>query len=87
MSKSSHIRQVLANKGDAIDETGAGPMRDHGPDELNASGPSRLDRIRLAAYAAAERRGFVPGHEESDWLEAERQVDAEQANAQDSGEA
>lgn len=35
---------------------------------------SREDRVREAAYAAAERRGFAPGREVDDWLEAEQQV-------------
>ena len=30
--------------------------------------------IAEAAYYRAERRGFVPGFEELDWLEAEREV-------------
>ena len=36
------------------------------------------DRLRTeiarVAYLKAERRGFVPGYELSDWLEAEREV-------------
>jgi hypothetical protein len=28
------------------------------------------------AYLRAERRGFAPGHETEDWLEAEAEVDA-----------
>jgi hypothetical protein len=31
--------------------------------------------IAEAAYWIAERRGFAPGHELSDWLAAEREVD------------
>jgi hypothetical protein len=31
----------------------------------------RLDRIAAAAYYRAERRGFVPGQELDDWLDAE----------------
>jgi hypothetical protein len=30
--------------------------------------------IALEAYHLAERRGFEPGHEEQDWLEAEARV-------------
>lgn len=30
--------------------------------------------ISEAAYFIAERRGFAPGHELSDWLAAEREV-------------
>lgn len=32
-------------------------------------------RIREAAYLRAERRGFVPGHEVDDWLDAEQEID------------
>jgi hypothetical protein len=32
--------------------------------------------IAEAAYSIAERRGFAPGHELDDWLEAEKEVDA-----------
>lgn len=31
----------------------------------------REEWIRVAAYYRAERRGFVPGHELDDWVEAE----------------
>lgn len=36
----------------------------------------RLAKIERAAYFMAEARGFAPGHEEADWLAAERLVDA-----------
>jgi hypothetical protein len=36
----------------------------------------RQQMIALAAYLRAERRGFTPGAEMSDWLEAEAEVDA-----------
>jgi len=32
--------------------------------------------VALAAYYRAERRGFAPGGEVEDWLEAEREVAA-----------
>ena len=35
----------------------------------------RLRRIREVAYYRAEERGFAPGFELLDWLEAERAVD------------
>ena len=31
--------------------------------------------IRELAYLRAERRGFMPGHEVEDWLEAERELE------------
>ena len=37
-----------------------------------------VERQRLiaeAAYFRAERRGFAPGNEETDWLEAEKDID------------
>jgi hypothetical protein len=30
--------------------------------------------IEKAAYCLAEKRGFIPGHELEDWLEAEMQI-------------
>jgi hypothetical protein len=33
--------------------------------------------IAVTAYAMAERRGFEPGHELEDWLNAEKQVQFE----------
>ena len=45
----------------------------------HAAGVSAEDRramIAENAYLRAERRGFVPGGEESDWLAAEQEVDA-----------
>jgi hypothetical protein len=40
------------------------------------SASERDQRIREAAYLKAAARGFVPGDEWRDWLEAEREVDA-----------
>lgn len=86
MSKSSRIQQVLANKGDAIDDTESNAPTESA-EVPPADGLTRLERIRLAAYSAAERRGFEPGHEEDDWLEAERQVDAQAQGGQDASAA
>ena len=36
----------------------------------------RRAKVAQAAYLLAEQRGFAPGHEEQDWLAAERLVDA-----------
>jgi hypothetical protein len=36
----------------------------------------REERIRVAAYLKARRRGFAPGHELDDWLAAEQEEDA-----------
>jgi len=34
-------------------------------------------QIAEAAYYKSERRGFEPGYEMTDWLEAERELEAE----------
>jgi hypothetical protein len=39
----------------------------------------RAQRIAIAAYHRAERRGFAAGHELDDWLAAEREIDAADA--------
>jgi hypothetical protein len=33
-------------------------------------------QIEIAAYLMAQHRGFTPGHELDDWLEAEREFDS-----------
>jgi hypothetical protein len=38
-------------------------------------GPDRLGMIAVAAYFRAERRGFTPGGEVEDWLEAEAEIE------------
>jgi hypothetical protein len=37
----------------------------------------RTAMVAMAAYYRAERRNFCPGGELEDWLEAEREVDAQ----------
>jgi hypothetical protein len=44
------------------------------PHRLTAA--ERHRRISDLAYRRAEQRGFAPGNEIEDWLEAEREVDA-----------
>jgi hypothetical protein len=48
--------------------------------ELPSFSDSREARIAEAAYWRAERRGFQPGNELDDWLEAEREVDSQNSN-------
>jgi Protein of unknown function (DUF2934) len=46
--------------------------------KASARATSPDERARLiaeAAYYRAESRGFAPGHEVGDWLDAEREVD------------
>jgi len=53
-------------------------LREVAPDTTRDSnaGDLREEMIRREAYATYERRGCVPGHEDEDWLEAERRVDS-----------
>jgi hypothetical protein len=50
-------------------------------DNLKPSGgvdpADKLNRIAERAYFKAERRGFTPGYEDADWLEAEREINIE----------
>jgi hypothetical protein len=47
------------------------------PSESPALSPeARWLRIAIAAFYRAEARGFAPGGELEDWLEAEREIDA-----------
>jgi hypothetical protein len=41
----------------------------------DASEQDRRRRIAEAAYYRAEQRGFAPGGEEGDWIEAEKEID------------
>jgi hypothetical protein len=43
--------------------------------EIPSYSDSREARIAERAYWRAERRGFTPGGEVGDWLEAEREID------------
>lgn len=36
----------------------------------------RLRMIAEAAYYIAEKRGFIHGHHDSDWAQAEKQIDS-----------
>lgn len=45
--------------------------------QQSVSADERRRRIEAAAYDLAERRAFMCGDPEQDWLQAERQVDAE----------
>ncbi len=46
-----------------------------GADTSRSDAEQRHRRISEAAYYRSQRRGFAPGREQDDWLEAERDVD------------
>ena len=45
-------------------------------DRIELTRAVRKNRIMVAAYYKAQSRGFDPGHDLDDWLEAEREVAA-----------
>lgn len=44
---------------------------------VGATESDRQERIAKAAYSKAEKRGFAPGSDWDDWLDAEREIDNE----------
>ena len=52
------------------------PVRTPPPAPPVITAEARHELIAVGAYLRAERRGFVHGHAEEDWLAAEAEVDA-----------
>lgn len=67
LASTKEIDRASPSKSPAIDpESGGSPgLRE----------AERRHMIAEAAYYRAERRGFEPGLDEEDWLEAEREID------------
>ncbi|MPZ45481.1 MAG: DUF2934 domain-containing protein [Betaproteobacteria bacterium] len=61
-----------ANSGSAHRETSQ-------PNRTETTAEARWRRTAIAAFYRAQARGFAPGGELDDWLEAEREVDALEA--------
>lgn len=68
------IRRTPASHARAAARASALAGSPEGPPVVDADARRRL--IETAAYLRAERRGFVGGSAEADWLEAEAEVDA-----------
>lgn len=45
--------------------------------ETQTAAPDRWQRIQRRAYEIAQERGFTPGAELNDWLQAEREIDGD----------
>jgi len=60
---------IVSNKVRKVRRTTSGNL--HNIDKAEG----RRDRIAVAAYYIAEKRGFKSGREDRDWLEAEATVD------------
>jgi len=50
--------------------------------ETQSAAPDRWQRIQHRAYEIAQKRGFTPGAELNDWLQAEREIDGESGGTQ-----
>lgn len=49
--------------------------------DTRTAAPNRWQRIQNRAYEIAQERGFTPGAELNDWLQAEREIDGESQQA------
>jgi hypothetical protein len=66
-----------AGLGGGLDQAEEAQLGVKDDDRLVGSSNDRLTRIAEAAYYRAQRRGFEAGGEDEDWLEAEKEVDAD----------
>jgi Protein of unknown function (DUF2934) len=48
-----------------------------GPEYSSSPLVNRKQMVSEAAYFLSQRRGFTPGYELNDWLQAERQIDSQ----------
>ncbi len=44
--------------------------------KMSATPEEHWKMVAVAAYYKAQARGFAPGYDQADWLEAEREIDA-----------
>lgn len=77
MSKRNSGTHLALDNGDATVKGAESILQSDTASDLPEASITRDERIRQAAYVASERRGFVPGFETKDWLEAEKQIDLE----------
>lgn len=72
VAPSAHEHEAAQGLGTT--QAGAGEQQQQQQQDQVSPG-GREQRIQQAAYALAAGRGFEPGHELDDWLEAERSID------------
>jgi hypothetical protein len=71
-----HVYDHLAEKSKSKSQTSAILQKTHEAPAPAAVDPKeRYHRIAELAYLRSEHRGFLPGYEIQDWLEAETEVD------------
>ena len=66
-----------AGLGGGLDQAEEAQLGVRDDDGTTGSSDDRRRRIAEAAYYRAERRGFATGAEDDDWLEAEKEIDAD----------
>jgi len=72
----THVYSPNADKSDSKSPTFSTPQQtEQAQAAAGASPKDRYHTIAEAAYRRAEHRGFLPGYELQDWLEAEAEVD------------
>jgi uncharacterized membrane protein len=67
---------MKARNPSAKKDKSTGPSTQAPPVPPELSGYPREELVAVAAYYRAERRGFTPNAEVSDWLEAEAEVES-----------
>lgn len=67
---------MKARNPSAKKDKSSGPSTQSTQARPELAGYPREELVAVAAYYRAERRGFVPNAEISDWLEAEAEVDS-----------
>lgn len=72
----THVYTDAAEKSHGKSKTAATPQQTHEAPALAAVSPKeRHHGVAEAAYFRAEHRGFLPGNELQDWLDAEAEFD------------
>jgi len=75
-AKAAAPRKAAAPKKAAAKTASVRKRASRGMQSVPVTPEERWKLIASAAYFKAQARGFAPGGEEADWLEAEREIDA-----------
>ena len=69
-------KQTPASNSATSAQSGSARVETSQPNRTEDTAEARWRRTAIAAFYRAQARGFAPGRELEDWLEAEREVDA-----------
>ena len=70
------VTQAAAPKAAAPKKKAATKSANPATSKMGATRQERWKMVAVAAYYKALARGFAPGHDQQDWLDAEREIDA-----------